>query len=621
MIAAVTGTAALATAFGAGVLVATGDAGVSSPPGVRTPPVQLVNADLTAPDSCEDLLDSYVQRAIDRVGPWGWGGGGVVYAAEGERAAASDSLGAAPTTTRATNGDTGTNVQEAGVDEPDVVKTDGEHVFRINDDELTTYDATGEEVVELASLDLDGIADAEMLLVGDRLVVTGANLPRRDGDTRMVVVDVSDPAAPTVSGTWVYDAALVTMRLNDDVVRLVLSTGLPELDFVTPEEDRGEPSARRENEAVVRDSTLDDWLPNVVAVTDDDTVDPATGELVADCSEVAVPADDEAALGTMTVVALDPGGTTDRTVSAVATDAQTTYFSADRMYLATSAGWGWCCVESLTSPFSDSTVPQVDGTTQLFAFSLDGATTEYVASGEVDGEIRDRWAMDSADGVLRLALGATSATGSFNSVVTLREDDDELVEVGRLDGLGPHEDIRSVRWFDDLAILVTFRQVDPLYAVDLSDVEEPESLGMLKIPGYSEYLHPLGADRMIGVGQDATLAGTTTGAQAALFDVTDLTDPRRLDTVEYPRMSQAGAATDPRQFTWLPEQRIALTVVSKGWEGRTGWVSVLRLGDGRMEGELLPVEYGDEIAEVRMVPLPSGRVVLVTGDGLSFLDL
>ncbi len=621
MITAVAGAAALVTAFGAGVLVAADGTDVATPPRAHTTPLQLVNADLTTGASCDDLLDSYIQRAIDLVGPWGWGMGGDVMYATGDAELSTGKVEAAsPPTTRVTNSETGTNVQEAGVDEPDVVKTDGEHVYRIDDDELTTYDATGDEVTELASLDLDGIADAEILLVGDQVVAFGASLPRREGDTRMVVLDVSDPAAPMVTGAWAYDATLVTTRQNGDVLRLVLSNGLPELDFVTPDGDLGEQSAQRKNEELVRASTLDDWLPHAVEVTDDDTVDPASGELVADCGEVAVPSDDEAALGTMTVVGLDPSQSADRTVASVATEAQTTYFSTDRMYLATSAGWGWCCQSTDLRIFPpEGQLP--DGTTQLYAFALDGAATEYVASGEVDGMIRDRWAMDSADGVLRLALGATQATGNFNSIVTLREDDGELDEVGRLDGLGPNEDIKSVRWFDELAILVTFRQVDPLYAVDLTDVEEPASLGVLKIPGYSEYLHPLGSDRMIGIGQAGDLSGSITGAQAALFDVTDLTDPRRLDTVEYPRYSQAGAAIDPRQFTWLPDQRMALTVVSKGWQGRTGWVSVLRLADGRMDDELVPVEYGEEIEQVRLVPLPSGKVVLVTGDGVSFLDL
>jgi hypothetical protein len=113
----------------------------------------------------------------------------------------------------------------------------------------------------------------------------------------------------------------------------------------------------------------------------------------------------------------------------------------------------------------------------------------------------------------------------------------------------------------------------------------------------------------------------TRGAQAALFDVTDLTAPRQLDVVRYPKNSQAGAGTDPRQFTWLPEQRVALTVVSQGWTGTTGWVSVLSLDDGRMGNRMVEVEHGADVADVRLVPLASGKVALVTGEDVSFFAL
>ncbi len=244
-------------------------------------------------------------------------------------------------------------------------------------------------------------------------------------------------------------------------------------------------------------------------------------------------------------------------------------------------------------------------------------TPTYIASGEVAGSIADRWSMDEYGGVLRVAVGPSSDTGNFNSIVTLREEGDDLVEVGRVDELGVDETIESMRWFDGLAIMVTFRQVDPLYAIDLTDPESPQLLGSLKIPGFSEYLHPLGSQRLVGIGQGAGESGGW-GAQAALFNVSDLTDPRQLDVVTYGSGSEAGAATDPRQFTWLPDERTVLTVVTKGGVGS---VSVLTLEDGRMQDRTVEVEYGDEVAEVRLVPLPDGRVVLVTGDEVSNFPL
>ncbi len=119
----------------------------------------------------------------------------------------------------------------------------------------------------------------------------------------------------------------------------------------------------------------------------------------------------------------------------------------------------------------------------VFDFEVTGTEATYVGSGEVEGSVADRWAMDEYDGVLRLALGPTQATGNFNSVVTLERRGDELVEIGRVDKLGVNEQIESVRWFDALAIVVTFRQVDPLYAIDLSDQDDPRLMGTPEDPG------------------------------------------------------------------------------------------------------------------------------------------
>ena len=113
----------------------------------------------------------------------------------------------------------------------------------------------------------------------------------------------------------------------------------------------------------------------------------------------------------------------------------------------------------------------------------------------------------------------------------------------------------------------------------------------------------------------------TLGAQAALFDVHDVTRPRRLDVTTYSDGSRAQAGLDPRQFTWLPDKRTALTVISEGDIGTTGWVSVLTVEGGALTNRMVEVEYGAEVDQVRLVPLVTGKVVLVTGDGVSFFDL
>jgi hypothetical protein len=609
----VAATATLAAAVGVGYLLGSDPA---TPP-TGGLPIVLANADLTVAASCDDLLRSYVDRGLEQVGPYGWGSGIVAFDSGGAAESSSPSAGmersagSAVKTSRSTSNESGTNVQELGVDESDVVKVAGPLLLRMREGELLAYDVSGPEPSLLSTTRIDdargngfvGDPGGELLLVGGRAVVTGTS---SDGlETTITTVDLADPTSPSIVDSTTVRGRASAVRLHGDVVRVVLQTGLPELDFSFPDGTFGQIRAELRNRSLVRDTTLSDWLP---------TID---GEPLADCSDVAVPDDEQVPLGTTTVVAFDPATPTERTTTAVATGSETAYFSTDRFYLAASSpmwgGWTDCmdCEPSLTG----------SGTTPLYAFALDGTETTYVASGEVEGTIADRWSMDAVGGSLRVAVGPSSETGNFNSVVTLREDGSDLLEDGRVDDLGVGEQIKSVRWFDDLAIVVTFRQTDPLYAIDLSDPASPRLLGELKIPGFSEYLHPLGEHRLIGMGQDADLNGMTRGAQAALFDVTDLTNPRQIDVVRYDAESYAGAANDPRQFTWLPEQRVALTVVSKGWSGTTGWVSVLSLDDGSMTNRMVEVEHGSDVAQVRLVPLSSGKVALVTGEDVSFFSL
>lgn len=625
--------AALAAAFVAGT--AYGPDRTTTPSGPATSPLFLpASAPLQVTEDCDALLADYRERGVDQVTEYGWPseyGFAAMPVTELNGARVTGSPVDAQSdvsTSRVTTSETGTNVQEVGVDEPDVAKTNGRHLFTLNDGRLVAYDVSspgkGAEPERLATLRLPDLRDAdgrygeqrsEILLAGDRLVAIGApaRTPRGEQpDTRVVVVDVSDAAAPAVVHELTVDARVDQVRLHDGVVRLVLASDLPDLDFVTPDDDRTERSALRHNRELVEETTLADWLPTLT--TDD-------GDEMIACDRVAVP-DDEATLGTTSVVALDPTDPAETRTTAVAAASDITYASADRLILAQTPPqfWGgWA--RRVPAP------NQVrDGSTQLWSFELDGMDTTYAAAGTVDGRVADRWSLDAAEGTLRVAVGETVRTGNFNSVVTLEEVDGELVELGRLDKLGVNEDIKAVRWFDDLALVVTFRQVDPLYAVDLSDPADPTLLAELKIPGFSEYLHPLGTHRMIGMGQDANpMTGTSRGAQASLFDVSDLRNPRRLDTVSYPRRSVAGAAADPRQFLWVPEARTALTVVSKGWQGRTGWLSQLHLAGGRFHETRTEVEYGTDVDRVRLVPLPDvadhGRVVLVTADGARYVDV
>ena len=611
-------------------------------------------ADLETAKSCDELLDTYVDRGLARVTAWGWDEPYNPY--WGRRLLARDGVllseslsqldlqmgsvnrvsqylaadSGAPqnvpdfddgeaTTTRVENSDTGTNVQEIGVDEPDLVKTNGDLLLRLRDDELVVYDVTGKETERLSSIDLDGLEEGEIMLAGDQVVAVGIDdqAPRAETaygvgarlGTRVLTVSIADPDQPEVVDDVAYDARLLSARQHGDAVRLVLSSGLPDLDFVHRGKGRSIREALAENREKVESSTIEDWLPTITANDED----PAQ---LLDCTNVAIPSD-ELTLDTVSVVGFDAAAPTEVDAIGLAGATDIAYESVDHLYLAASPSWGngFDCLGCIGT----RTLPSVQGgSTYLFDFKVEGKRATHVASGEVEGSIADRWAMDEADGVLRVAVTPTSETGNFNSVVTFERDGQDLVEIGRLDRLGRNEDLKSVRWFDGLAILVTFRQVDPLYAIDLTEVEQPTLIAKLKIPGFSSYLHPLGPKRLVGVGEGRSFGGRGWGAQVGLFNVADLKNVHRMNVQHYASNTQALAGADPRSFTFIHDHRTILTVIRRGG---VGYLSVLKIADGGLHNRMVQVEYGDDIDQVRTVPLPDGRVVLVTGEDVEFFDL
>ena len=627
----------LAGAFVAGTLI-DGGTGPGRPGGPEAAPSHVAfQADLEPARSCEDLLAAYVERGSDLVGAWGWGGSpNNPYDVDRFSASLSDlDSGLArsevaksqaegrPDTDRQVGSDTGTNVQEASVDEPDTVKTDGTILVTVRDEDLVVYDVSGSSTDKLSSIELTGIEDAEILLAGDTVVAIGADDEAPDGPreryspeyvapggTRVLTVSLTDPAAPAIERDVTYDAGLLSARQHGTTVRLVLESGLPDLGFVEPGGGTSDSEALKKNRKRVTDSKIEDWLPTI-------TADDKTRQLL-DCTNVAIPSDD-LLLDTTSVVGFDAGKPAKVDAIGLAGRIGIAYESADHLLLATRSGPALSC-DGFCVGSGSRVAQEPSGSSYLFDFALDGNRATHVASGEVEGAIRDRWSVDEADGVLRLAVGPTSETGNFNSIVTLQRDGRELVERGRLDQLGPREEIKSMRWFDDLAVMVTFRRVDPLYAVDLTDTAKPKLLGKLKIPGYSSYLHPLGSWRMVGVGVGPDGKGGT-GAQIGLFDVRDVTKVRRLDVHSYGRGFKARAGTDPRAFTWLPGERTVITVLERSTGRRSGYVSMLKIVDGQLRQRLIQVEYGDDVDLVRAVPMPDGRVVLVTGDKAQFLEL
>lgn len=556
-------------------------------------------------------------------------------------ATAPSSQAAATGGARAVGATSDTNTQEEGIDEPDVVETDGEFVYLVDRDTLVVLDGATAEVRSRTQLATHG---ARLLLHDDRLLaISGGGYgvapaadvvdpvpsdggaatrvepsrpvqspdpddpdeprpdvaepeplepepvpepvpepslepPRFSAGTVIQLIDVADRTAPEIIETTEVEGSHLSTRVVDGVARVVVSTHpRPHRLFDRPTggsvDDVGAAL-----EARVADTAIDDWLPAFrTTTTGTATVE---GTMV-DCDGVFMP-EVNAGLTETSVLRVgfddgfDPGDTT-----TVVAEAGTVYASASTLYLAANRH---------VHPGQRDEVDGDAWSTALHAFDLggDGAAT-HTAAGEIPGHVLNQYSLSEHDGHLRVATteGAPwdAAEPSESGVRVLRPQGGELVEVGAVTGLGVTETIQSVRFMGPVGYVVTFRQTDPLYVIDLGDPTAPETLGELKIPGFSSYLHPVGEGRLVGIGRDADLEGRDRGFLLSLFDVSDPRDPEQLQT-HTERGAHSLAGSDPKAFLWwAPESAVAIPIDRHG-------VATTRVGPDGAPGDE-PVRQGE----------------------------
>ena len=526
---------------------------------------------------CPDLLSYMQTEALKRVTAWGLGGGPFNYygggpvpmmeAAAGTVAPAAAADGgfasAASGATTAPNF-SGTNTQEEGVDEGDIVETDGTHVFVASQDGVRIVDVADAKVI--SKLDVpDG--SHQLLLDGTRLLVT--TQPYSGLDTVVSLYDVGDVTSPALLHRSHLEGYLVASRAVDGTARLVLTSSLASrLPFVNPQQfGLDEDRALQRNKDIITNSTVNDWMPRAF----DEASDGSFGDIstTLDCSAVAAPSE-FAGLGISWIASVDLHGSGVPIGSAgIVSTSDTVYASTTSIYLAT-VPWDWY------QPVDGKVVSSTPPPTLIHKFSLgaDG-TASYVASGEVPGQLLNQFSMSEYEGDLRVATTTPAANqviepesapivqASSSAVRVLRPSGNELVQIGEVDGLGTGEQIYAVRFLGTQGYVVTFRQTDPLYVIDLSDPTAPVLSGELKIPGYSAYLHPVGDGLLLGVGQDASDTGGVQGTQLSLFDVHDPANPVRLSTLAVGGFSEA--EWDHHAFLYWPEDGTIVLPVQPGW--------------------------------------------------------
>jgi len=489
-------------------------------------------AELTPFESCDELEAYIHEMAIkeytyDDSDDWrgsggGWGAPGGMATPETDMAVGDDDDGGGG------NSHSTTNTQEMGVDEADFVKTDGAYIYVMNGSDLTIVDVwPAEEMAEVSRLTIEGHAE-ELYLDGDRIAVlsqlNGAVAPEgnhavdvSDYVTKVTVVDVTDRTAPEVQREVYVEGSLYSTRRVQD--RLYLITHRDLADNAIQSRVWSEDLDDDEVEDEVEARSLSEWMPKRIVNTLKSGSWTLEEDTACDCGNVFRPNRD-GGLEMMSVLALDftePEG--EVTGTSVLAGAGEIYATPGSLYLAV--------YEPDYGPFKANS----EGT-RIHKFDLEGGPQHpvYEASGRVDGWTHNSFAMDYANGTFRIVTTSWNDApwedgNSSTGLYLLEQDGRRLEEIGSVEGIAPDETVYAVRFTDEVAYVVTFMQIDPLFTIDLRDPENPEVLGELEVTGYSTYLHPLGEEHLLAVGE----AVDPSGVQISLFDIGDLTDPQLAD--------------------------------------------------------------------------------------------
>lgn len=508
-----------------------------------------------------------------------------------------------------------TNVQVAGVDEYDTVKTDGTYLYIVSADRVSIVRAyPASEMANVSNILAQDLLDDDELtvyligiyLLEDQLIIVGQvyesygplvydaiaiwpGLMR--SQTMVFQVDMSDKTDPVISHRYAISGYHLTSRLIDD--RLFVVTD----QYVWYSNDQEMPMV---------------WHDGVGA-----QLSPQDIRFDPNASYV----------GSFTnILGIDLGVGSYNATSVLTSYTSVIYVSQSDIYL-TYVDWSSAMVWVSEGDGNDTAVARAESTmphTTIYRLELQGISAVPVAKGEVDGFLLNQFSLDAKDGVLRLAT-TSGWQDQENMVFTL---DHDLQVMGRLDGLGLNESIQSARFLDDTLYLVTFERVDPLFVIDLSDPYHPTALGELVLPGFSSYLHPLGNGLLLGVGtENSTL-------KLSIFNVSDPVHPVEVQSFRADGWAYSDAQWDHKAvlfdernglfvvpvhsydpYNWTGEQSTYVFEVSTDGIGLKGMLS-----NGEMESASRSVVIEDSLYTISCNVLAAWSLSDLEAQGKLFYD-
>ncbi len=453
----------------------------------------------------------------------------------------------------------GTNVQVAGVDELDPVKTDGTYLYAAFGDEVTVFLAypatelrvvarislgnlskpvTGSDTASVVGLFLDGssllaVADAYApgTLGGSATLGSGTSLPLAPNAqiwtaqelTLAFRFDVSNPAAPALEQTVAISGSAFTGRMVGSVAYLVTKSPIREVNGT--------------------------FLPPVLCVGDTcRAVSP--GNIYHDPESMD-------AYSYTNLLALDLATGQVKPMALVTGWTSVLYMSPSAIYL---AYYKWDVMPS-TAPVAVTRVLSGGGRTTIYKLEASGLDITPTASADVAGTLLNQYSMDEWQGMLRVATNVVAynenGTSQYSDVSVF---DSSMNLLGSVTGLAPGESIYAVRFLEGHAYVVTYRKIDPLFVIDLTNPANPVVSGFLEMPGFSDYLYPLDAGYLVGVGKDALPTEQNfswyQGLMLALYDVTNASDPKEASNVSIgDRGTQSEVLYNAHAFLYIPDRQ------------------------------------------------------------------
>ncbi len=505
------------------------------------------------------------------------------------------------------SGFSGTTVQVKDVDEADIVKTDGNFMYLLHGATLFVLNAWPAVSTEiLASAAIEGEV-REMFVRDGKAVVfshiyrelgaTGANAADpygyydyASGYTKLTVLDVASETPSVVRQSYI-EGDYVSARRHDGIVRAVVQDGFKVPPLGNPSIEYrdlfGEPYPQADIDAQVdawlertirsiRGTEIGDWLPREFAAVD--------GQIELQpprCLDYYAPEAGLTESGVTSVVSLDLDNVASSFGGATILGRAERVYSNEDVVLLTQSDYRF----QWSAEGREQTI--------IHRFDIEGAATSYTASGAVAGSIHDQFSLDERAGVIAVstteqnwnnvgvspgfavdlpapAPGPVSDTdlapmpqpvpvrpqGPVNRIVTLRTDGRSLEQIGATEDFGLTERIFATRFMGDRAYVVTFRQTDPLFVVDMEDPANPHVVGELHIPGFSNYMFPLGDDHLFAIGRDATPQGVVQGLALQIFDVSDPAAPALAHRYVFADQGDSPANIDHRAISFHADRDV-----------------------------------------------------------------